>query len=111
MKHTIDEVFRISNKQGLYDMSYLLAHNVPQESYYCAGFYIPEEGTLHTAAGNITIYWFGEKTWFYTKEERDSYRLSYYAERAAKTCRKSLLNKIERLTNAQLEVIIEAFEL
>lgn len=111
MKHTVDEVFRISNKQGLYDMSYLLAHNVPQESYYCAYSYIPEEGTLHTATGNITIYWFGEKTWFYTKEERDSYRKASHEERALKAYRKSLLDKMGQLTNAQLEAIIEVFEL
>lgn len=111
MKHTVNEIFRINNKQGLYDMSYLLAHNVPQESYYCAGFYIPEEGTLHTATGNITIYWFGEKTWFYTKEERDSYRKASHEERALKAYRKSLLDKMGQLTNAQLETIIEVFEL
>ena len=103
MMHTIKELYKI-NGEKFYTADYITAHNIPKATGYneqgwskCYGLGT-DRGTknIHTADGVMTVYTYGEKTWFDTAEERDAYREEQKIARAE-------LNKKNKMLKAIME--------
>ena len=60
--------------------------------------------------GKRRVYLYGEKTWFDTKEERDTYREEMNDERAQETARnkvkKALNEKLDQMTIEELQALL-----
>lgn len=110
MKHDVTELYRISGKRGLYTEDYVVEYDL-------CGFATPvysviQEATpLNTCNGIVMIYWFGERTWFDTMEERDAYRVEYQIEREKKMRRNQMLKKIQTFSDEELEEIVAKYSL
>lgn len=118
MEHSMNELFHIVGKPGVYDSSYLDAFSIFEREYSSdipKGFayrvnYLTckKELKVHTAGGSKVVYPVGEKRWFDTEEEREVERAEREKIRAANAHRRELLKKLDdRLTTKQLEKLIE----
>lgn len=102
MMHTINELYKI-NGEKFYTADYIEAHNIPKAKKYgaegwsrCYGLGA-NKGTknIHTADGVKVVYTYGEKTYFDTEEERDTYREQQTIARAELTKKNKLLKAID----------------
>ena len=112
MKHHISELYHI-NCQGYYTLAYIEAqgltvckgHNDPSPVYY-AIHAMGDSKTIQDVDGKRTVYLYGEKTWFDTREERDAYRVERNKEREENLKRNKILKEImkryEAMTTEEL---------
>lgn len=118
MKHNISELYRIEGQQGTYSADYLFAHNIRVPKNYRdmtdgdAWHLISKQGTngkltVHTAYGIRVVYMFGEKTFFDTYEEVLQAKAEYQKLRAEQARRRIALEKLEKLSTANLEKLVE----
>lgn len=119
MKHTINELYKI-NGEKFYTMDYIVKHNIPKAKSYndpngwskCYGLGT-DRGTknIHTADGVKTVYTYGEKTWFDTAEERDTYREEQKVARAELNKKNKMLKAImehyQSMSVEELEKVLE----
>lgn len=118
MKHNISELYRIEGQQGTYSADYLFANNIRVPKNYCdltdgdAWHLIAKQSTngkltVHTAYGVRVVYMFGEKTFFDTYEEVLQAKAEYQKLRAEQARRRIALEKLEKLSTANLEKLVE----
>ena len=118
MKHSIEELYKINGK-GTYSWDYIEANNIPRakscsgEGGYREMLYVNNgKGYLRvtTVEGIKIVYLYGEKTWFDTKEERDTYRAERATEREVLIKRnkvlKEILNRLDTYTTEQLKALL-----
>lgn len=122
MKHSIEELYRINGK-GNYSWDYIEANNIPKakscsgEGGYRRQLYVNNnKGYLKvtTAEGIKIVYLYGEKTWFDTEEERDTYRAERAAEKehlikrnkVLKVINEKIAAHLDTLTTEQLEALL-----
>lgn len=112
MKHHINELYHINNA-GYYTLAYIEAqgltvrkgHRDPSPVYYVLHA-MGDSKTIQDVDGKRTIYLYGEKTWFDTREERDAYRVERNKEREESLKRNKMLKEImkhyEAMTTEEL---------
>ena len=117
MKHNIKELYKINGK-GTYSWDYIEANNIPRakscsgEGGYREMLYVNNGKSclrVTTAEGTKIVYPYGEKTWFDTKEERNTYRAERATEREILIKRNKVLkkisNRLDTYTIEQLEAL------
>lgn len=117
MLHSYKELYKINGK-GFYTKDYIEANNVSKAAHYgqegwCNCFSLGTNKntiTIHTAAGIIKGYAYGEKTWADSQEERDTYRAQRNAERTDNAKRNAMLKAImehySSMTTEELEQVV-----
>ena len=122
MKHSVEELYRIDGK-GTYTWDYIEANNIPKAKscsgeggYRSKGWVSSSKDyvKITTAEGVRVVYFYGEKTWFDTKEERDAYRVERAAERehlikrnkVLKIINEKIATHLDTLTTEQLEALL-----
>ena len=117
MMHTYEELYKIDG-QKFYTRAYIEVNNIPKAKRYdregwskCYSLGSNKDTiNIYTALGVIKGYVYGEKTWFDTEEERDTYRAERNAERAEETKRNKMLKVImehyKTLSTEELEKMV-----
>lgn len=101
MRHTVTELYRTSEK-GYYTEDYIKANGIKE--YRKVMHLIGKDAVkIHTATEIKTVYFYGEKTWFDTKEERDTYREETNRERAEMISK----NKVIKAINEKFATMTE----
>lgn len=116
MMHTYKELVKLNGK-GFYTHDYMTANNVHKASHHgsdgwcnCYGLGTNKDTiTIHTAEGTITGYVYGEKTWFDSRDERDTYRVQRNADREEETKRNKMLKAITEYYKTMTTEELEAF--
>ena len=109
MRHTVTELYR-TNEKGYYTEDYIKANNIKE--YRKIMHLIGKDAVkINTATGIKTVYFYGEKTWFDTKEERDAYREEAnreYAEMVSKNkVIKAITEKLKGMTEEELNELLQ----
>ena len=114
MMHNIEELYRI-NGRGYFTKSYITQNNIDSRLckpvWWVVGM---NELNVHTMNNVvIKVYVYGEKTWFDTKEERDTYRAMRNAEKDEQTKRnkiiKAITAKCKEMSTEELELLLKSF--
>ena len=95
MKHSITELYKAQGSSKLLtkEAAEVVKARVPvRKALYHT--HAKAEVTVYDVNGSITIYMFGEKTWFDTQEELDEYRAQYQAEMNAQKERKRIMDAL-----------------
>jgi len=107
MEHNISELVRINGKKGIYDDSYCDKYGIfPFETTPLQKYTADAELTIHTANGITTIYMLGEETFFMTEYDRSVVRERMKKEELMQR-KRAALNKLSRLSVANLEKLVE----
>lgn len=112
MKHSVNELYRINGKPGLYTKEYLHTYGVQvgrwnekgkahSVVYLCGSSVL----NIHDANSDRKIYKFGEHTYFDTEAELMKAKKDYIEIRTANARRKEALKKFETLSTEELEKI------
>lgn len=117
MKHSIEELYTIKGQRGIYSEDYLDKHFVrvakkfleQKEGEAHRLSYRSNAGALsvHTAKGVKIVYTIGEKVWYDTEEERDAVRAQNQKKKEENARRREALAKLEKLSTANLEKLVE----
>lgn len=120
MKHSIEEVYYISGRNGTYTAAYLAANNIPicsrhtflQEGYaHKCSYKVAPTFYLTEVCGKRKVFMYGEKTWFDTEEELAAYRILASAEMAEKKIRnlakKGLTEMIDGMSIEEVKAFME----
>lgn len=92
MKHTVTELYR-TNEKGYYTEDYIKVNGIKE--YRKVMHLIGKDAVkINTATGVKTVYFYGEKTWFDTKEERDTYREKANREHAEMISKNKVIKAI-----------------
>lgn len=101
MRHTVTELYR-TNEKGYYTEDYIKANGIKE--YRKIMHLIGKDAVkINTATGIKTVYFYGEKTWFDTKEERDAYREETNRERAEMISKNKVIKAINEKLNTMTE--------
>ena len=109
MRHTVTELYR-TNEKGYYTEDYIKANGIKE--YRKVMHLIGKDAVkINTATGVKTVYFYGEKTWFDTKEERDTYREETNRERAEMISKnkviKAINEKFTTMTEEELKKLLQ----
>jgi hypothetical protein len=123
MWHNVTELYEIKTDKTkkYYTKSYMVEHGYIKDNTQlvsnrlwrkCSNIYSKTEITVYDANNKtFTIYLYGEKTWFYSQEERDSYRQQRKIEYETLKMKNKVLKAIaEKLDNNTLEELTELLE-
>ena len=107
----INTLYRIKNRRGVYTLDAVREFTTSEVKPL--GFYVGDTINVHQADGTIKVaYMYGEKTYSYSKQERDDYRVKMNEIRAKTRERKELLTKILNYYNEmsieQLRGVVES---
>lgn len=102
MKHTMNELYQVNHKGKIYTREYVEENKIKDAR--TVGYMVSrDEIKIHTTEGIKFGYVYGEKTWFDTKEERDTYREEQAKARAELVSK----NKVIKAINAKLKEMSE----
>lgn len=114
MKHSINELYKINGKQGVFtadavrgltNVYPLPANPEPKKGYRFV--YTNREKTVRKM-----VFTYGEKTWFDTEEERDAYREEQNIVRKEKSSRAAIKREIDKeLSSCDLEKLKKVLEM
>ena len=116
MKHNVTELYKI-NGTKFYTEDYIKANAVPKGERYTGdnGWSIArylgpgrDDFRIYTSTGIKTAYAYGEKTWFDSREERDTYRAEQTVARANASRKNKVIKAInEKLADMSEEELVE----